>query len=543
VNQQHISDEDLRLIVAQQDTDTPNRFVESHVSSCQHCQDRLLQVAADETWRQECVSSLQELPSYSAVGQATAQMWGSPGSLASNSRSGDAFDLQTVDQMLGQVLQAPSHPEMLGKLGRYDVEGVIGCGGMGVVLRAFDQDLHRPVAIKLILPRLATNGTAKQRFAREARAAAAVLHPNVISIHGIDETAGVPWFVMPLVPGPSLGDLVQEKGPLPEREIVRIGMQIASGLAAAHCQGLVHRDIKPENILVDNQVNRVVITDFGLAQRDSDDSMTRTGWLAGTLNYMSPEQSRGEEVDARSDLFSLGGLLYYLATGALPFKASSAMGVLHKIGNQDPANVQDLNPEISSTLSQVIHRLLMRKAEDRFQSAVEVEAFLTEFLSHLHQPTKFDLPTLPGQHAGHRSLQNDAGNFLSRSTAVKRLTTWTTLLLTLLLVTLPYWGHASWFPVPNGFPAANGFPAGGAPAQPMGVPPVTPPALTLLEISQKYQIDSVDDFQTQLRQLQDDFSATEEAFGQSVKVWGTESLNQDIVDYQDQMQVLDQQLQ
>lgn len=400
----HLTPQQLRDLIADDSRNAGDldNAVDLHVTSCTLCQQRLLEHAADDTWRSSCSDHLQQLaravPGFASPDASSWQKTQSsfePRSLADPLQQGDPFDLQTVHQMLQDVLQSPSHPEMLGRLGRYDIEGVIGCGGMGVVLRGFDRDLHRPVAIKLILPRLANNGTAKQRFAREARAAAAVLHPNVIAIHGIDETGEVPWFVMPLVTGPSLRELVSQRGPLPEREIVRIGMQIAGGLAAAHWQGLVHRDIKPENILVDNAINRVVITDFGLARRDSEEAMTQTGCLAGTLNYMSPEQSRGEDVDARSDLFSLGALLYFLAAGVQPFHANSAMGVLHRIGHQAAAAVQSVNPEVSVTLATVIHRLLEKSPDARFQSASHLEAFLGEYLSHLHHPTKFAVPLLP----------------------------------------------------------------------------------------------------------------------------------------------------
>lgn len=387
----HISDADLQQVVLEQQTRTPQELIETHISDCNICQERLLEMAADPIWRKQLANSFSDAHSISELDRTSV----CNGNFSTNARSGDEFDLQTVDHMLSEVLQPPTHPETLGRLGRYEVEDVIGCGGMGVVLRGFDRDLHRPVAIKMILPRLSRNGTAKQRFSREARAAAAVLHPNVISIHDISETGGVPWFVMPLVVGPSLKSLVDQNGPLPEREIARIGMQIASGLAAAHSQGLVHRDIKPENILVDNQVNRVVITDFGLARRDSEETVTQTGMLAGTINYMSPEQSRGEDIDARSDLFSLGSLIYYLATGTTPFHSDGAMGVIHKIGNEQQANVQSLNPEISTTLAQVTNRLLEKKAEHRFQSAVELEALLNDYISHLNRPHESAKPKVP----------------------------------------------------------------------------------------------------------------------------------------------------
>lgn len=380
LKQTHIQEEDLRHMLMEQETSRSIAEIESHVSDCDLCQKRLLEAAASSEWRTDFQKKFEGLPELDDHPETRDY------SSDRSTNLGDEFDLLTVQRMLDELLTTPSHPEMLGKLGRYDVEEVIGCGGMGVVLRAFDHDLHRPVAIKLILPKLARNGTAKQRFAREARAAAAILHPNVIGIHGIEESGGVPWFVMPLVPGCSLQTLVDRGGPLREKEIVRIAIQIASGLAAAHAQGLVHRDIKPANILIDNEVNRVVITDFGLARCEAEESMTQTGWLAGTLNYMSPEQSRGETLDSRSDLFSLGGLLFYLATGTVPFRADSALGVLHKIGNESPPAVQSLNPEISNTLTLVIERLLEKSPSGRFNSAAELESLLTDYLAHLHQP-------------------------------------------------------------------------------------------------------------------------------------------------------------
>jgi serine/threonine-protein kinase len=222
-----------------------------------------------------------------------------------------------------------------------------------------------------------------------------LLHPNVIGIHDISESNDVPWFVMPLVVGPTLQEVVEKNGPLPTKEVVRIGKQIAAGLAAAHQQGLVHRDIKPANILVDNQINRIVITDFGLACREAEESMTQTGMLAGTLNYMSPEQSRGEDVDARSDLFSLGSLLFFLSTGVTPFQSSAPMGIIHRVGNEPHSNAQALNPDVPAQLAKMIDRLLEKSPSDRFQSANDLEEWLASYLAHLNQPAQTQMPVLP----------------------------------------------------------------------------------------------------------------------------------------------------
>ncbi len=393
----HISDAELQLVATEQITDTPIAAIENHIADCQQCQARLLELSAASTWREEFTDQLKNIfQSSPTLGTTPTSSFISEFNESCTTPSGDEFDLHTVDQMLREILQPPTHPEMLGRLGRYEIEGVIGCGGMGVVMRGFDRELHRPVAIKMVLPRLAKNGTAKQRFLREARAAATILHPNVISIHDISQSSDVPWFVMPLVIGPSLKTLVEKNGALNERDVVRIGLQIAGGLSAAHSKGLVHRDIKPENILVDNQVNRVVITDFGLARRESEEAMTQTGMLAGTLNYMSPEQSCGADIDIRSDLFSLGSVLYFLATGVAPFYSNVGMRVLHKIRTEQHASVQSLNPEISATLSAVVDRLLAKSPNDRFQTAAELEAFLNDYLAYLHHPTQMPVPKIPG---------------------------------------------------------------------------------------------------------------------------------------------------
>lgn len=426
----HVPDQVLRKLVSNSNPLSDQNDVETHISECELCQTRLLAVAADPEWRKTAVANLSE--NKGSISQSS-----SISNLSSeNICRGDEYDLSTVDALLAEVLSPPTHPEMLGRLGRYEVECVIGCGGMGVVLRAYDRELQRPVAIKLILPRLSKNGTAKQRFAREARAAAAVLHPNVIGIHGIDETNGVPWFVMPLVAGPSLKELVDDKGPLPEREIVQIVMQVASGLAAAHSQGLVHRDIKPENILIDNQINRVIITDFGLARRQSEEPMTQTGIVAGTINYMSPEQASGQPIDGRSDLFSLGSLLFYLAAGVLPFQSDAPMGVLNKISNEPHTDVRTFNPDVSATLVGLIDRLLAKKPEHRFQTASELEMILTQYVTHLNQPATFPLPEF-------NSVPRD--NFGMRSRR-----TWATALGAVIVAPIACWlGYLSLFGYPR----------------------------------------------------------------------------------------------
>jgi serine/threonine-protein kinase len=283
-------------------------------------------------------------------------------------------------------------PEMLGRLGPYEIKGLIGHGGMGLVLKAYDRALQRTVAIKVLSPHLATNATARRRFAREAQAAAAVAHEHVIAIHAVAEAGGLPYLVMPYMPGQSLQHRLDEAGPLSPVEVLRIASQIASGLAAAHAQGLVHRDIKPANILLEQGIERVAITDFGLARAIDDASLTRTGVLAGTPAYMSPEQARGESVDHRADLFSLGSVMYAMCVGRPPFRAESTVAVLKRICEEEPTPLAQLNADVPSWLARIVARLHAKDPVDRFATAAEVAELLQRCLAHVQNPSAVPLP-------------------------------------------------------------------------------------------------------------------------------------------------------
>src|SRR5206468_3906977 len=227
------------------------------------------------------------------------------------------------DEIALDFLNPADEPGLLGRLAHYDVQEVIGKGAMGIVLKAFDQKLQRVVAIKVMAAHLATSAAARKRFVREARAAAAIRNEHVIDIHAVEEGNKPPYFVMEYVSGVSLQERLNRTGPLELNEILRIGMQTARGLAAAHAVGMIHRDIKPANILLENGVERVKLSDFGLARAVDDASLTQSGVVAGTPQYMSPEQARGEAVDHRADLFSLGSVLYAMCTGHSPFRAET----------------------------------------------------------------------------------------------------------------------------------------------------------------------------------------------------------------------------
>ena len=270
------------------------------------------------------------------------------------------------------------------EIGNFRLIEEIGHGGMGIVLKAHDKKLKRDVAIKVLAPYLAADAEAVQRFVREAQSAAAVRHDNVVTIHAVEEANGSPFLVMELINGESLQDRIK-RGPLPADEIVQFGIQIALGLDAAHRRGLIHRDVKPANILLESQsepgapnVVRVKITDFGLARVTSESAITRPGFIAGTPPYMSPEQANGKPLDHRSDLFSLGSVLYSLCTGQVAFHAESAIAVLRRVTDHEPEPIRPVNPAIPDWLCEVIAKLMAKRPEDRIQSAKEVADLLTQ---------------------------------------------------------------------------------------------------------------------------------------------------------------------
>jgi serine/threonine protein kinase len=288
-------------------------------------------------------------------------------------------------------LSPPQAADELGRLGPYRVLSVLGKGGMGVVLRAEDPRLHRQVALKAMLPRAAADHpAAAQRFVREARAQAAVEHDHVIPIYQVDEANGTPFIAMPLLKGRTLADALAALGPLPPAAVARIGREAAEGLAAAHARGLIHRDIKPTNLWLEAPKARVKLLDFGLARADADGAddptITGEGAVVGTPAYMSPEQARGEKLDVRSDLFSLGVVLYQALTGRPPFRARTTTGTLLAVVNDHPPRPIELNPEILPALDYLVMRLLAKDPAARPGSAAEVAAVLTRIEGGAAEP-------------------------------------------------------------------------------------------------------------------------------------------------------------
>jgi formylglycine-generating enzyme required for sulfatase activity len=275
------------------------------------------------------------------------------------------------------VLAPAERPDELGRLGSYRILEVLGVGGMGIVLRAEDPQLRRVVALKVLKPVLAAGQAARQRFRREAQATAALEHDHVVAVYQVGEDRGLPFLAMQLLHGESLAQRLEREGRLPAAEVARIGREVAEGLAAAHARGLIHRDIKPSNIWLETGSGRVKVLDFGLARVAEDTvTLTQTGTIVGTPAYMAPEQARGEAVDARSDLFSLGCVLYQLTTGELPFHGPNVTAILHALAVNRPRPPHEINPEVPPALSDLVMCLLAKDPTGRPPSAQAVSAAL-----------------------------------------------------------------------------------------------------------------------------------------------------------------------
>jgi serine/threonine protein kinase/WD40 repeat protein len=362
-------------------SDEQQQALAEHVTHCAGCQQSLDRLASpDKPWTEIARRvDAQPGPKESALHRAMQD-------LKNPAASHDDGESRAEDELSLHFLRPGDKPGILGYLGSYEVTEVIGRGGMGVVLKALDPSLNRYVAIKVMAPQLATSAAARKRFAREARAAAAISHEHVVAIHAVDELNGLPYLVMEYVPGLSLQQRLDRDGPLELTAILRIGMQTAAGLAAAHAQGVMHRDIKPANILLENGVERIRITDFGLARTVDDASLTQSGVLAGTPQYMAPEQARGEDQDHRVDLFSLGSVLYALCTGRPPFRANTTMAVLRRVSDETPTSISAVNPAIPDWLCDLITRLHAKSPQERFQTAAEVAELMGQYLAYVQEP-------------------------------------------------------------------------------------------------------------------------------------------------------------
>ena len=272
-----------------------------------------------------------------------------------------------------KIGQTVSHYRILEKLGE---------GGMGVVYKAQDVRLERLVALKFLLPHLRPDEEEKVRFIREAKAASALDHPNIGTIHEIADTDdGQMFIVMAYYEGETLKQKI-ERGPLPIKEALDYAVQVAEGLSKAHAAGIVHRDIKPANVIVTDR-GQVKIVDFGLAKVTEQTHLTKTGTTVGTVAYMSPEQARGERVDHRTDLWSLGVVLYEMLTGQRPFRGDHNQAVIYSILNEEPEPVKKVNPVVPPEMEHIVHRALKKNPDTRYSSAAETLKDLKQFQDKL----------------------------------------------------------------------------------------------------------------------------------------------------------------
>ncbi|MBM4067865.1 MAG: serine/threonine protein kinase [Planctomycetes bacterium] len=302
---------------------------------------------------------------------------------------------------LTDFLAPPAGPGEIGRLGSYRVLSVLGAGGMGVVFKAEDLSLQRLVAIKAMLPSLAASASARERFKREARSAAAIKHDHIVTIHQVGEDRGAPFLAMEFLAGEPLDERLKRDQILPVADIIRIGKEVALALEAAHEVGMIHRDIKPGNIWLEaashqrsalshaegkssgklsaehcslTAFRRVKILDFGLARAAGKESqLTQQGAIIGTPAYMAPEQAAGKEVDARCDLFSLGCVLYRMCTGDLPFKGTDTISTLMAVATHQPPSPRSRNPKVPAALSDLIEALLKKRPHERPESARAVQ--------------------------------------------------------------------------------------------------------------------------------------------------------------------------
>jgi serine/threonine protein kinase/WD40 repeat protein len=331
----------------------------------------------EATPRQSDQDSVSEVDSQTVVaGQYGTSLRFAPGGEAAETRD---------------FLAPPQQPDEIGRLGPYRVLAILGTGGMGIVFRAEDPALGRPIALKAMLPEVARKPIAKERFFREARSAANLKHPHIVTIHSVGEDRGAPYLAMEFLEGEPLDQKLRRSASLPLAEILRIGREISLGLDAAHKKGLIHRDIKPANIWLEGDAGHVKILDFGLARAMGQQSqLTQSGMIVGTPAFMAPEQAAGKTIDHRADLFSLGCVLYRMTTGAIPFEGDDPLTTLSNLANVIPPPPALRNPGVPLPLSNLIVELLAKDPAKRPTSALEVAERLRAMEGEVNAETMID---------------------------------------------------------------------------------------------------------------------------------------------------------
>lgn len=424
----------LKLLMEGRLGDNESNAIEEHFLACEACQRQTREMyqsdtLADAIKKQAAQSEelsippklatmMQRLREQSLVGTQSPDL---DGTQIIPSSSGSKFSNDRTEFLSG--LRPAEAPDELARLDGFRLLKLLGHGGMGAVFLAEDTRLKRRVAVKLLRPEFANRQAATERFLREAQAVAAVRHENVVAIYQVGQDQEVPFLAQELLEGETLDNRLKREHALPLVDAVTIGEQIAKGLAAAHSQGLIHRDIKPANVWLegshreayesaqanvqtiyeesgvsshakhteDQQVDaeeiRVKLLDFGLARALTDtQGLTQPGVLLGTPAYMAPEQARGEVVDQRADLFSLGGVLYECVTGKRPFKGNTPMSILHALASETPAPVKSLRPDAPDKLCDLIAQLLEKNQNVRPASAQDVARRLADIRRSLAEP-------------------------------------------------------------------------------------------------------------------------------------------------------------
>lgn len=403
--------------------------LQEHLAHCPHCLKCVNDLATDDPLLQAMKTPPAAGPEEAAVERLMERLRcggpSLPDTVVMDTIAWDpaASDTPAASRPESYYFLTDSHaPGELGRLGAYRVLGVLGSGGMGTVFEAEDSLLQRPVALKLMKPSIARHAEAKQRFLREARAAAQIQHDHIVTIHQVGEDRGIPFLAMQLLRGETLERRLQSCGRLPATEVVRIGREVARGLAAAHARGLIHRDIKPGNIWLEDKPEggsirqdegkdevgrmkdeserysnssfiphpssfRIKILDFGLARAAAETTQSsQSGVIAGTPAYMAPEQASDASIDHRCDLFSLGCVLYRACTGELPFKGVKPLTILWSLAVTQPPPPRRINPDVPQALSDLIEKLLAKNPADRPQTAREVSEALRAIDADLARP-------------------------------------------------------------------------------------------------------------------------------------------------------------
>ena len=371
---------------------------ESHIEVCQSCHETLRGLNPSDTLSQYVSGAMEPVTPIAedadVVENLVRRMSKTDGfaGVAKESIGSEEVLMDRAAEVIRLLTPDAESSESIGILAEFRLLELIGAGGTGVVFRAHDLSLDREVALKVLRPSLGS--VARERFVAEARAAASIDHENVVTIYQVGQHQRLAWIAMKWVPGETLENRLHREGALDEQEVRELVTQIANGLAEAHRQQLVHRDIKPANIWISDADGKVQILDFGLVRiTDSDLALTSTGLLAGTPSFMSPEQAKGLELDARSDLFSLGCVIYQMTTGSLPFGSSTILATLQAIQNQRPQPPSVGGADGNVDLSDLTMALLEKEPVNRIQSA--------DLLAECLQRPRSDWPVRIRNYASH----------------------------------------------------------------------------------------------------------------------------------------------